>query len=58
MKHITLEQLLSRKQELMKERDHKMLVLSVGYENAIAVIDELISTAMAVEDVEPNMEKR
>ena len=54
MKYITVEQLLTRKQELIKERDHKMLVLSVGYENAIAVIDELISTATAVEVIESN----
>ena len=39
---ITLEQLEKRKQELIQERDHKLLVLTVGYENAIALLDELI----------------
>ena len=44
---ITLEQLEKRKQELIKERDHKLLVLTVGYENAIAILDELITMAEA-----------
>lgn len=50
MKHITVEQLLARKQELVAERDDKMRILAVGYDNAIATIDDLINRAMASSD--------
>ena len=42
MSDITVDQLLKKKQELIQERDHKLLVLTVGYDNAIALLDELI----------------
>ena len=47
---ITLKQLEKRKQELIQERDHKLLVLTVGYENAIAILDNLIEMAQEKQD--------
>ena len=45
MKYITVDQLLKRKQELILEREEKIKMLVVGYDNAIAIIEELISMA-------------
>jgi ATP-dependent Clp protease ATP-binding subunit ClpA len=47
MTHITIEELLQRKQELIQERDERLKMTAVGYDNAIAVIDELIKMAMS-----------
>ena len=48
MKYITVDQLLKRKQELILEREDKIKMLVIGYDNAIAIIEELIN--MAVEE--------
>ena len=45
MKYITVDQLLKRKQELILEREDKIKMITVGYDNAIAIIEELISMA-------------
>lgn len=54
MKYITVEHLLKRKQELIEEREDKLRTLVVGYDNAIAILDELIKTAMESEEGEIN----
>ena len=50
MKYITVDQLLKRKQELILEREDKIKMLVVGYDNAIAILEELINAAMANEE--------
>ena len=52
MKHITIEELLQRKQELIQERDERLKLTAVGYDNAIALIDELIQMALAKDEVD------
>ncbi len=46
MKYITLEQLEVRKHELIVEREDKLRVVTIGYDNAIAILDELIVLAI------------
>lgn len=50
MKYITVDQLLKRKQELILEREDKMKMLVIGYDNAIAIIEELINMATNQEE--------
>ena len=47
MKYITLDELLERKQELISEREERLKMTAVGYDNAIALIEELIQKAAA-----------
>ena len=51
MRYITVDQLLKRKQELILEREDKIKTLVIGYDNAIAIIEELINMA-ANQDIE------
>lgn len=46
MAHISVDQLAARKRQLIAERDRRIRELSIGYDNAIAVIDELLQMAM------------
>ena len=54
MKYITVDQLLKRKQELILEREEKMRTLVIGYDNAIAIIEELINMAANEEEAKQN----
>lgn len=45
MNYITVEQLQEKRQELVDEKNHKILILNIGYDNAIALLDELIEKA-------------
>ena len=51
MRYITVDQLLKRKAELILEREDKIKMLVIGYDNAIAIIEELINMA-ANQDIE------
>ena len=50
MKYITVEQMQKRKQDLILEREEKIKMITVGYDNAIAIIEELINMAMMNEE--------
>ncbi len=50
MKYITVDQLLKRKQELILEREEKIKTLVIGYDNAIAILEELINMAANQEE--------
>jgi ATP-dependent Clp protease ATP-binding subunit ClpA len=52
VKYITVEQLLKRKQELILEREDKIKMLVIGYDNAIAIIEELINMAANQEEAD------
>ena len=52
MRYITVDQLLKRKQDLILEREEKIKMITVGYDNAIAIIEELINMAMTNEDMD------
>lgn len=53
MKYITLEELVQRKQELIRERDERLKLTTVGYDNAIALLDELIQKVAGMSEAEP-----